>query len=90
MKQFFTDYPRFYGIFKKLPLICLIFYPICGFLFGIIDITSYITDLEAFALILWPLVGFVVGLIAAYVTALTIAPIVTIADTLLEQNKTQK
>ena len=37
-----------------------------------------------------PLAGFVVGLIAAYVTALTIALIVTIAGILLEQNKTQK
>ena len=88
--QFFTDYQRFYNWFKKLPMISIPLYTIGGIVFGIFDAFEDLTGLWIFGLLVWPVVGVVIGCIVAILFAMSIAPIITIADTLLDQSKTEK
>lgn len=90
MKTFFTNYPRFYNWFKKLPMISIPVYTIGGIALGIVDAIEWITELWIFGLIVWPVVGFIVGCIMATLSAIFIAPIVTIADGVLKMSEAEK
>lgn len=86
MNKFFMNYPAFYNIFKKLPLIIFwVDFAICCIL-GFVDAGIVLTDMEA-PVLGWPIIGLVVGFLHAVVHAILVSPIVLIVDSKQKSNE---
>ena len=81
--RFSLDYAKLYQIFKKLPFILGAFILatsfILGFVFGIAE-----EELSSFLVPM--LVGIIAAPITAFFTALSVSPMIVIADSFVEKN----
>lgn len=85
VSEFLMNYRLFYNIFKKLPVIIFWIVLVAFCIFGIVDASVWITDMdEGAALVVWPLVGVIVGFVDAICHSILLSPIVLIVDSKLE------
>ena len=81
------NYMKYYGIYKKLPLINFISTVVIALVWGIVDAFEYITDigeLEVGAVFIWTLIGAVVGAIVMFFTAVVMSATIVRTDATIE------